>query len=473
MEPTEQVQRLCESGWERLAGATKSEQFQLADRFLELLGWSEPTPMALPGMGTDVTAMSYLLRHAGGDSLAAHFVMPGTLQPPSTVVEGNLDFCDASQAFAQATGALGLQYALITDLFRTYLYDVSSEELLLWADTPADFSREFSGVLTRSDVEAGVLGELRRRPRSVLARELRKWCMKWEKAIIAETCCPEEVAAVVLDRLLALRYLHEQDLMVKGNWYLGDRLDDVIGEAFGNNPDRCGIALGALFQELCDSWNAQMFETSAELDVVLARGRVIAPMLREFALLSQVKFDSETVLESFNFGDAAEKARVRMIPEPDEERQAYLGKQTTSTIDAARVELDLEDDGYRAVLYWFDQVVAVYRRLEREFMMRHYDEEATGGEDLFEWSEKDAKRPEALADRFSYVLEQGLVIYYSSPRQARTARLLLYMHLVDQYRETGARFEGFPDVEAALQTRPQLLDSDRKQIYGAGERGIM
>ena len=48
--------------------------------------------------------------------------------------------------------------------------------------------------------------------------------------------------------------------------------------------------------------------------------------------------------------------------------------------------------------------------------------------DLFAWSEMDAQRPLALGDKLTHAVERGLVVYCATPRQRRTARLLLYLH---------------------------------------------
>ena len=85
--------------------------------------------------------------------------------------------------------------------------------------------------------------------------------------------------------------------------------------------------------------------------------------------------------------------------------------------------------------------------------------------DLFAWSERAAKRPKALADNLQYAVEHGMTIYYTSPRQLRTARLMLYLHLISRYYQTKQCFTHFPRMDNVLKPRPRMLDSDKKWIY--------
>ena len=190
------------------------------------------------------------------------------------------------------------------------------------------------------------------------------------------------------------------------------------------------------------------------------------PLLKESALHSRTKFSIATILESFNYGEAAEKARVRMVPDANEDRDAYLAKQTAATIDDVRIELDLVDEGYRAIFHWFDKLVLLYQRLETEVDAQAHQDPSTQEEmDLFAWSERAAKRPKALADNLQYAVEHGMTIYYTSPRQLRTARLMLYLHLISRYYQTKQCFTHFPRMDNVLKPRPRMLDSDKKWIY--------
>jgi hypothetical protein len=135
-------------------------------------------------------------------------------------------------------------------------------------------------------------------------------------------------------------------------------------------------------------------------------------------------------------------------------------------VDRARIEIDLQDEGYRAIFYWFDRLVNVYDRLGVEFEAKNCrPQQAPTDMDLFQWSELDANRPGALKDKFSHAIEHGCVFYYASPRQFRTARLLLYLHLISRYDQCKLRFTQFPDMSKPLQKRPAVLEADRRRIY--------
>ncbi len=466
METTREITKLCEAWWERLANSTKADHRKYSEHFLELLGW--PGVAAVDAAPEDAPAsrVSYLLRAGGQSAVAAHFVMPGSLEPPSSLVERGLDFCDTTRLLVNGTRKWNINYAFITDLFRSYLYDAQTDELLLWCDTAENFDRDFAKVLTRTAIERGALEEVRRQPRSHSARQLREWFHHWCGVISGEGELSKETTVLAVDRLLVLRYLFDHDILKRSGWRLRARFSELVSKAFSSNPRGVGKMLTSLYHDISFDWKAEIFKPVPELDQVLENDSIAAPMLREFALLSKTKFTVATILESFNYGEAAEKARVRLVPEPDEERMRYLGKQTLNTIDTAALEIDLCDEGYRAIFHWFDRLVGAYDRLGAEFDSEAYHQQAVVGEiDLFEWSELDSNRPGAVSDRYQHAIEKGLNVYYMSPRQYRTARLLLYLHVISCYAQSKQRFVQFPHVETALKERPKVLESDRKWIY--------
>jgi hypothetical protein len=407
-----------------------------------------------------------VLQEGAQCGLVAHFVTPGSLEAPGAMVERGLDFCETTRVLVDATSAEEIRYCFITDLYRSCLYDTKTDELLLYADSPTDFHREFGDVLPQGDVAEGALEDLRRQPRSFLARQLREWSCRWCDTVAAEMRSGDADASRVIDRLFVFRFLIDHGMMKRSGWRLRERYCDLRRDIADGKTEGCGKRLTALFHDTWLDWKAEVFAAEPKLDAVLERDHVAVPLLREFGLISRAKFDVLTVLESFNHGEAAEKARVRMIPEESEERRSYLARRTVENVDASRVEVDLCDEGYRAIAFWFDKLVETYERLGVQFDSQSYQAQGTAEEmDLFAWSEINEARPEALSDRFRHAIEQGLVIYCTTPRQFRTARLMLYLHLIVRYAETGTRFTEFPPVEAALQERPRVLDSDRQRIY--------
>lgn len=467
MGTTYDIKRLCESWWEDLADATRDEQQSFAERFLHILGWTPPpAPVATEtGMGQP-TSFSYVLVEGPQKGLVAHFVTPGSLEAPGAMVERGLDYCESTRALASATMAMDVRYCFITDLYRSYLYDTKTDELLMYADTPTDFHCEFGDVLPKSNVLEGALEDARRQPRSYLARQLREWSLRWCDSISAEMRCSDGDPSRAIDRLFVFRFLVDHGMLKRSGWRLQDRYYALLSDIACGRTEGCGKRLNALFHDTWLDWKAEVFAAEPRLDAALQRDHVAVPLLREFGLLSRAKFDILTVLESFNYGEAAEKARVRMIPEDNEDRRAYLARRTVDTIDESRIEVDLSDEGYRAIFYWFDKLVATYERLDIQFDTQTLQEQNASEEmDLFAWSEINEARPDALSDRFRHAVERGLVVYYTSPRQFRTARLMLYLHLITQYGQAGVRFTEFPAVEAALHERPRVLESDRQRIF--------
>lgn len=461
-----EIQRLCESWWERLADSTRDDQHRYAERFLSLLGWTETDhlePAAVPGQPTTT---AYVVRIQAHAPLVTYFTLPGMLEPPAAVIKRGLDFCETTRTLVDTNRFFGAGYAFITDLFRSYLYDARTDELLLWADAPAQFTQEFGDVLQKERIEAGSLDEVRRQPRSYTARQLREWVQRWTETLCVDWRAPEEIAWLALDRLVALRYIAERDLAKKPGWQVVQHFERLMTLAVSGRSEGIGRQLTALFSDVHSAWGADLFAPQPALEATFEQDGLAGPLLRELALLSCTKFTIPTVLESFNFGDAAEKARVRMIPETNEDRQTYLAQRTTANVDATHIELDIADEGYRAVTHWLDRLIDTYERLNAEFMMGSAHARPAAEEmDLFGWSEMDAQVPAAFSDPVRHAAEHGITVFCSSPRQFRTARLIMFLHLVDWFGKSSGRFQGFPNLESALKRRPRVLESDRRKIY--------
>jgi len=466
MSASNDLQRLCETWWEQLATSTRSEQHKFAEQFLELLDWQEPAPIAMQALAPQLSTVSYVLRGEGQTAIAAHFTTPGSLEPPSSLFERSVDFCPATRVLVDAAKALRVRYCYVTDMFRSYLYDAYTDELLLFADSPTEFRKELSIVLDRAEVEHGSFEEIRRQPRSAVARQLREWRRRSTDTLASQTRLPEETLDLALDRLIVLRFLMDHDILKKPGWRFKQRFEELMTSAGESEPRGVGKQLTSLFHDLWFDWKADIFKPAPELDEALDRDEVSAPLLAEFSLLSKAKFALPTVLESFNYGDAPEKARVRMIPDDDEERLTVLHKQTPESIDTLRLEVDIEDEGYRAVFHWFDRLVHEYGRMEQEFdMMQERSAPMPGDVDLFAWGEQAAARPQAFGERFHYASEKGLTIYYASQRQYRTIRLLLYLHVISRYERNRIRFTRFPQIEQSLHPRPHFTNQDHKRIF--------
>lgn len=454
--------RLCESWWDKLDALTQTEQQRYAEEFLRLLGWDLLLPFS-PGAAADsMSARTYVLRPNPQTALATYFVMPGTLEPPSGVVDQGLDFCHATRELADEARGMNVAYAFITDLHRSYLYDLRTDELLLRADEPREFDAEFSEPLRRGNAERGALDDLRREPRSVSARRLREWCERWIAALSERARISQDMASIAVDRLMAVRHLFGHDILRRTKWRLEHRFMAITGKACSGRARGVGRDLTNLFHDMWFDWRIDLFSPCPELDGALQDDDLTASLLSEFALLSHSKFSLATVLESFNHGDPQEKMRVRMVPDGNEERESYLARRTVATIDQARIEVDVTEEGYRAIFYWFDKVVGLYDRLAVDFDRKASRTTPLAQDmDLFAWSEIDSNRPGACGDKIAYACENGIRLYYKGPRQLRICRLLLTLHLIGRYAQQHAPVSVFPNVAAALQERPAILPAER------------
>lgn len=454
-DPAGELVDLCEAWWERCATAPGDDLKEWAAKYMRLLGWEERA--AFSSLFDDETA---LVKAPDGISLACYFTAPEVLETPSEVQGRELDFCSGTRLrIAEAREQL-FDYMLVTDFYRTYLYDVETDELLLTSDSPRSFLTTIYDEISKECVDQGSLREIRRNPRSYLGRQLREWRHRWSETLEQRSIASPSVADALMDRLLVLRFLAQREAGRKGESGLRNRISALGERARGPECEACGQDLAKLFLGIHSSRRMGLFQPLPELDTLLGQGKTVAPILSEFMLLSEAKFTIPTVLESFNFGDASEKARVRLVPGKDVDRESFLEEQTLDTVDGFQIEVDVVEEGYRAIGFWLEKLLSLYRRLKVEI------ESGVGEADQDSRdSSAHRERPRATRDMHRFAVEHALRIYYMTDRQYRTASLMFYLYIIQSYAQSHEAFAHFPKLEDALVQRPTLLESEKKWLY--------
>ncbi len=448
MDQARELIKLCEDWSKNTTGAADRDLHGCFEKYLSLLGWESAKPFESAFLD-----VSGVVEAPDGISLVVYFTAPDALVPPSNLLGLGLDFCDSTRWRVEEAHEHGFDYALITDLYRSYLYDVETDELLLTSDTPSIFLIEVYDEITKECVDEGSLREIRRNPRSTVARQLRDWRSRWSTSIEQQAGGSDEIAANLIDRLFVLRFLAERELDRKGGSGLRNRIRALGDQARSPEPGGTGKKLERLFNGLYSARRMALYAPAPELKPILENDSLLAPMLGEFALISRSKFTIPAMLESFNFGEAAEKARVRLVPGGDGRREELIANQTLGTVDDLQLEIDVLEEGYRAIGFWLEKLMTLYRRLAREADASDVPELGPGG-----------RKPRAVRDMYRHSVESGLRILHNSPRQYRTARLMLYLYTIKAYSDSGEAFAHFPKVESAFKQRPVLLDSEKRWI---------
>lgn len=448
-----------------LCEAWQSPELDLQDcarHFLRVLGWELPLPFS-PGDTVESTgSVPFLLRAASGATVAAVFVRPGKLEPPAVLVERGLDFCRMTRLLVNGLRALNLPYVLISDMNQSYLYDPREDVLLLYADNPKEFREELAPVLNQAAVSRGALDALRRPPRSVMARQLREWRGFWAKQYMQCAGCPEASAQTLIDRMLVVRHVLAHKVFRRTRGHFEKRFSELTRACWRGRVDGCGAQLLSIFHDMWFDWRIDLFAPDPALERAVGLDALTGRMLVDASLIAQAKIEVSTVLESFNCGDPQEKMRVRMVPDSNEDREHYMATQSIGSIDDARIMVDLQEEGYRAIFVWFDRVVSLYERFAEDYDAHHQEEvEESDGMDLFAWSAADAARPEACGDVLAHACRHGFGIFYGDRRQHQIARLLLTMHLINKYDERNQPVERFPGFEAIFEQRPEVLRADQ------------
>ena len=448
---------LCEA-WQ----ASDLDLQSCARRFLHVLGWEFPLPFS-PGEAVEATGtVPYLLRAESGASLAALFVRPGKMEAPSALVERGLDFCRMTRLLVNGMRTLNVQYLLVSDMKHSYLYELREDALLLYADNPEEFRAEIAPEIHREAVNQGALDALRRPPRSVMARQLREWRIFWVNQFVHCTGCPEASAQSLIDRILVVRYVFAHKIFRRTRGHFEKRFADLTRACWKGDGDGSGAALSTIFHDMWFDWRIDLFQPDPELERALEIDALSARLLVDASLIAQSKVELLTILESFNHGDPQEKLRVRMVPDTNEDREHYMATQSMNSIDDARIMVDLQEEGYRAIFFWFDRVVSLYEHFAADFDAQHEDnDEATEGMDLFAWSAVDASRPDACGDVLAHACTHGFGIFCGNRSQYQIARLLFTLHLITRYAERKQPVERFPSFDSIFEERPEVLRADQ------------
>jgi hypothetical protein len=358
------IERLC-SAWSSMPALDEKlgARQHLAREFLGRLGWEHPDAWSSDDLADPDHSVSFRWHAVDASSIVAHFVPNGAIENPALLEKRGLDLDSLTAQIVSAVHRQGIHYAFITDLQVFYLYDARTASALLTADSPRMFVREFDDVLMDEQLRAGSLSDIRRQPRSYVARQLRHWRERCWELLHTEWRVDDASAHLAIDRMLILRYAMDAGLLDRPGWDVAAPFAVLVSPYCKRPINGCGRAFVVLSEAAGREWRAGMFERVPALESVLEQDAAAETLLRECGLLSRAKFDPATMLESFNFGEAAEKARVRMIPEINEDRLEYLSAQTPETIDDVRVEVDVDEEGYRAITHWLDRLLECYARV--------------------------------------------------------------------------------------------------------------
>ncbi len=473
MNGVEKIVRLCDRWWTELSHSKSETMKPVAQEWLGYLGWSAQESIFLEG-----AACGFIETSATGQRIVFYFTMPGELDTPSVMIEKGLDYCESTLMLVGEAQLEKHDYAVITDLNRTYVYDVQTDDLILHSDSPTIFVQDVMPELLKENVDLGALEEVRRSPASYIARQLRVWLQRWATVLSREPYGSEAVADSIMDRMLVMRFLYDHSICESAGWSYKMQFTHVISAAYEESPASARRSLLRLMDDLHRIWHNDMFAQDDSVRRIVTRSVIVVEMIQELALMSKSKFSEASILESFNFGEASEKARVRLVPEHSEEREAWLGRLSISHFGNSKMELDILEEGYRAIPHWFDRLLNTVRRISREHDLISMVSEnvvdapdfAESGElDLFSWTEESSSEKQesqqTQVDLIDVCLGRLFLVWAASERQHRTARIVLLLHIIKLYESERFAFGVFPEMDSAIADRPALLEPDKQWIY--------
>ncbi|MCX8064236.1 MAG: hypothetical protein N3G21_03605 [Candidatus Hydrogenedentes bacterium] len=449
--------------WWRLAyNSTGLERYRYSEDFFNRLGWETFTPLPETKTMRELGCFNFLLATPNQKTLQVIIVPKDSIYLPSKVKNNYLDFCPLSRILLQEIDKVYSAFIFITDFSKFHLYSLRDNTLILWADYPAQFIRDIAPYLLHENVTKDVLEEIPRVTKSIFAKEIRDWFSYWHKKLLETVKLPEEKTDTLLDRFIVLHNVFTNMLFPRMREVFESRFLTLVDEAtWGSTNSNIGEELVALFHDIWFHWRIAPFQIDTEIDSILTESTIALEILQNFPLLSPQKFEMPVILESFNFGDAQERMRIRMIPEPNPEREMYLKTQTKNTIDNAKIEIDIRDEGYRAILFWFDRLIKCYEDIEESEFSETSTNTKDTEDDLLSWGINHNSKPSALKDKIGYACTNGFKILYQTSRQLRIAKLILTLHLIEIYAKRDLSVEKFPPLEQIFIHKPAIIPSER------------
>lgn len=453
--------------WWRLAfNSVGLERYRYSEDFFNRLGWETFTPLPETKTMRQIGCFYFLLATPNQKNLQVIIVPKDSIYQPSKIKNAYLDFCPLSRILVQEIEWKYSDFVLITDFSKFHLYSLRDKTLTLWADYPAQFIHDLAPYLVYENVTKNILEEIPKASKSMFAKEIREWFLSWHKKLFETVKLSEEKTDILLDRFIVLHNVFSNKILPRMKESFQSRFLTLIDEATFNptNP-HIGEDLVALFHDIWFHWRIAPFQIDSEIDNILVESDTAIELLQQYPLLSPQKFEIPIILESFNFGDPQERMRIRMIPEPNQERELYLNSLTKETIDDATIEIDIGDEGYRAILFWFDRLIKCYEDIEQKEFPKTFSNDTTDiEEDLWVWGLNYNSKPYALRDKIGYACSNAFKILYQTSRQLRIAKLILTLHLIEMYSQKGLQIEKFPPIEKVFIHKPAIIPSERAVI---------
>ncbi|HOV31920.1 MAG TPA: hypothetical protein PLX23_00990 [Candidatus Hydrogenedens sp.] len=454
--------QIPESWWKWAQATQGVERYRYIEDFFHRLGWKTFIPMPETDVIKNTNTLPFMLTTSNGKGFYIAIVPEHLLTLPSEIKNKSLDFCPLSRLLLDEFSMDYSPFVLITDFCKFHLYSMPDQTLIMWADYPAQFQVEMAPIFLESSISNGSLDEIPHKPKSVMACELREWNANWVKNFSHHANLSEEKANIILDRFIILHHVFSNRIFWKTHEFLEERFLDLIDLVITQPASQeIGEGLIALFHDMWFDWRIDVFQIDSEIDRILSQDEIVSELLYEYPLLSPKKFDTAVLLESFNYGDALERMRVRMVPEPNPDRETYLHAQTKETIDQAQIRVDISEEGYRAIVFWFDRLIKCYEMLEESEMADLPSPESI--DDLWSWGQWNNNIPMTFRNKIQQACHQGFRIYYQSSRQLRIARLLLTIHLIQLYSQSKYPLERFPSMEQVFVKKTEPIPSERSQ----------
>jgi hypothetical protein len=194
-------------------------------------------------------------------------------------------------------------YLMYFDEHRLYLYDVGSQECLIYCSTPKEREDKLYPHLERKHVESGSLDNITRKSNHQLATELNGWFNIWSADIGSKTHAKKKVLEQFSRKMTLARYYRN---------LFGNESPYLLFEAFVNDPAHLDAAMRTsspvkfikklfLFFKTHFSLDLFTLEKAEKLFLKKAeeKGCLLNHFLVEFNFLSREKFSLEVFLTAW------------------------------------------------------------------------------------------------------------------------------------------------------------------------------
>lgn len=349
-----------------------------------------------------------------------------------------------------------LKYCVLTDIKSTYLYNIKSEEVLLYTSSLDDFELKFLPTLKREFIESGNIEKFPTKTPDLWGKELKFWMLMWHSKFSEYYPLPKSTLYLFFLRLIVI------SLISKGFDEDNKGFFEVLyerGKRLNGNSDENEIPdyakLSQVFQNFLNEYSVVVCQFDQELDRLFLRTvnieSVLKDLIENFLLLSCSKFTIPALISAF---DSEESAQDYVFAEFNKVKPSQIKFIPTADDYHPYYHISVEKDGYIEIVNAFDEAMINYE-LHNSWVQRELtlNRRMSVQLDIFVNNVVSMDERGLITDFIKKFIESNCYIDVKNDNESYTSILILYIKMIEWYQNHKDSVRKFPDVYKVFQKK--------------------